>query len=195
MYADQRPGTPEMGSGAYLSLSVGRNDNMQMEKNAASPARARLAALYDGGEYREFGTYVTEREQAAGVVTAYGFVNGNPVYAFAQDQSEANGAVGAAQAEKISKVYTLAAKTGAPVVGIYDSNGAFMDGTAVSLNAYSLIMKRVSQLSGVVPQIALVAGVCAGSAAMAASSINPATSSSVMKRLSKRIRGCDSISP
>lgn len=141
---------------------------MQMEKNAASPARARLAALFDGGDYREFGTYVTERENAAGVVTAYGFVNGNPVYAFAQDQSEANGAVGAAQAEKISKVYTLAAKTGAPVVGIYDSNGAFMDGTAASLNAYSLIMKRVSQLSGVVPQIALVAGVCAGSAAMAA---------------------------
>lgn len=138
---------------------------MQMEKNAASPARTRLAALFDGGEYREFGTYVTEGANAAGVVTAYGFVNGNPVYAFAQDQSEA---VGAAQAEKISKVYTLAAKTGAPVVGIYDSNGAFMDGTAASLNAYSLIMKRVSQLSGVVPQIALVAGVCAGSAAMAA---------------------------
>jgi acetyl-CoA carboxylase carboxyltransferase component len=141
---------------------------MQMEKNAASPARARLAALFDGGEYREFGTYVAEGENPAGVVTGYGFVNGNPVYAFAQDQSEANGAVGAAQAEKISKVYTLAAKTGAPVVGIYDSNGAFMDGTASSLNAYSLIMKRVSQLSGVVPQIALVAGVCAGSAAMAA---------------------------
>ena len=141
---------------------------MQMEKNAASPARARLALLFDGGEYREFGTYVAERENPAGVVTGYGFVNGNPVYAFAQDQSQANGAVGAAQAEKISKVYTLAAKTGAPVVGIYDSNGAFMDGTAASLNAYSLIMKRVSQLSGVVPQIALVAGVCAGSAAMAA---------------------------
>ncbi len=141
---------------------------MQMEKNAASPARARLALLFDGGEYREFGTYVAEGENPAGVVTGYGFVNGNPVYAFAQDQSEANGAVGAAQAEKISKVYTLAAKTGAPVVGIYDSNGAFMDGTARSLNAYSLIMKRVAQVSGVVPQIALVAGVCAGSAAMAA---------------------------
>ena len=141
---------------------------MQMEKNAASPARARLAALFDDGKYTEFGTYVTERESFAGVVTGYGFVNGNPVYAFAQDQSVEHGAVGAAQADKISKVYTLAAKTGAPVVGIYDSNGAFMDGTAASLNAYSLIMKRVSQLSGVVPQIALVAGVCAGSAAMAA---------------------------
>ncbi|MBR2086850.1 MAG: carboxyl transferase, partial [Oscillospiraceae bacterium] len=139
-----------------------------MEKNAASPARARLAALFDDGKYTEFGTYVTERESFAGVVTGYGFVNGNPVYAFAQDQSVEHGAVGAAQADKISKVYTLAAKTGAPVVGIYDSNGAFMDGTAASLNAYSLIMKRVSQLSGVVPQIALVAGVCAGSAAMAA---------------------------
>ncbi len=142
---------------------------MQMEKNLASPARQRLAMLFDDGSYKEIGSFVTEKGNPAGVVTAYGYVNGNPVYAFAQDQSQANGAVGSAHAEKISKMFTLAAKTGAPIVGIYDSNGAFMDGTASSLNAYSLIMKRVSQLSGVVPQIAWVAGVCGGSAAMAAS--------------------------
>lgn len=141
---------------------------MQMEKNAASPARIRLAALFDEGFYKEIGSYVMEKDAPAGVVTAYGYVNGNPVYAFAQDQSVNSGAVGQAQAEKISRVCTLAAKTGAPVVGIWDSNGAFMDGTAASLNAYSLIMKRTAALSGVVPQIAVIAGVCAGSAAMAA---------------------------
>lgn len=141
---------------------------MQMEKNAASPARIRLAALFDEGSYKEIGSCVMEKDAPAGVVTAYGYVNGNPVYAFAQDQSVNSGAVGPAQAEKISKIYTLAAKTGAPVVSIWDSNGAFMDGTAVSLNAYSLMMKRTAALSGVVPQIAVIAGVCAGSAAMAA---------------------------
>ena len=107
---------------------------MQMEKNAASPARIRLAALFDEGSYKEIGSCVMEKDAPAAVVTAFGYVNGNPVYAFAQDQSVNNGAVGPAHAEKISKVYTLAAKTGAPVVGIWDSNGAFLDGgSAVSL--------------------------------------------------------------
>lgn len=141
---------------------------MQMEKNSASPARQRLAALFDEGSYKEIGSCVMEKDAPAGVVTGYGYVNGNPVYAFAQDASLDGGAVGMAQAEKVAKIYTLAAKTGAPVVGIYDSNGAFMDGTAVSLNAYSLMLERAAALSGVVPQIALVAGVCAGSAAMMA---------------------------
>lgn len=141
---------------------------MQMEKNAASPARQRLAALFDDGSYQEIGSCVTEQDAPAGAVTAYGFVNGNPVYAFAQDQSERSGAVGMAQAEKLSRIYILAAKTGAPVIGIYDSNGAIMDGSAASLNAYSLLMKRTAALSGVVPQIAVIAGVCAGCAAMQA---------------------------
>ena len=141
---------------------------MQMEKNAESPARQRLTALFDEGVYHEIGSCVIEKDALAAVVTAYGYVNGNPVYAFAQDSSVNNGAVGMAQAEKISRLYALAAKTGAPVIGIYDSNGAFMDGTAVPLNAYSLMMERVSALSGVVPQIAVVTGVCAGSAAMMA---------------------------
>ena len=141
---------------------------MQMDKNAESPARQRLTALFDEGVYHEIGSCVIEKDALAAVVTAYGYVNGNPVYAFAQDSSVQNGAVGMAQAEKISRLYALAAKTGAPVIGIYDSNGAFMDGTAVPLNAYSLMMERVSALSGVVPQIAVVTGVCAGSAAMMA---------------------------
>ena len=141
---------------------------MQMEKNAASPARQRLASLFDDGVYQELGAYVKEKDAPAGAVTGYGYVNGNPVCAFAQDQSAVSGAVGMAQAEKIGKLYALAAKVGAPVVGIYDSNGAFVDGTAVSLNAYSSMLSAAASVSGVVPQIALVAGVCSGSAAVMA---------------------------
>ncbi len=139
-----------------------------MEKNLNSPARILLTALFDDGAYQEIGTYVMEKDSPAGVVTAYGYVNGNPVYAFAQDKSIEHGAVGMAQAEKISKLYRLAAKTGAPIIGIYDSNGAFMDGSAASLNAYSLMMEQAAAVSGVVPQISVIAGVCAGSAAMMA---------------------------
>ncbi len=141
---------------------------MQMEKNLNSPARVRLTALFDEGSYKEIGSCVMEKNAPAGVVCAYGYVNGNPVYAFAQDQSVEKGAVGAAQADKIAKVYNLAAKTGAPVVGIFDSNGAFMDGTVESLNAYSRLMTKTAAVSGVVPQIAVIAGPCAGSAAMMA---------------------------
>ncbi len=139
-----------------------------MEKNLNSPARQLLTTLFDDGAYQEIGAYLMEKDAPAGVVTAYGYVNGNPVYAFAQDKSVENGAVGMAQAEKISKLYGLASKTGAPVVGIYDSNGAFMDGSAVSLNAYSIMMEQAAAVSGVVPQISVIAGVCAGSAAMMA---------------------------
>jgi hypothetical protein len=78
---------------------------MQMEKNLNSPARVRLTALFDEGSYKEIGSCVMEKNAPAGVVCAYGYVNGNPVYAFAQDQSVEKGAVGAAQAEKIAKVY------------------------------------------------------------------------------------------
>ena len=141
---------------------------MQMEKNLNSPARQLLTALFDDGAYQEIGSYLKEKNAPAGVVTAYGYVNGNPVYAFAQDKSIENGAVGMAHAEKISKLYGLAAKTGAPVVGIYDSNGAFMDGSAASLNAYSVMMEQTAAVSGVVPQISIIAGVCAGSAAVMA---------------------------
>lgn len=147
---------------------LGRNDTMQMEKNLNSPARVRLTALFDEGSYKEIGSCVMEKAAPAGVVCAYGYINGNPAYAFAQDQSAECGAVGNAQAEKIARVYDLASRTGDPVVGIFDSNGAFMDGTAASLNAYSMMMNKISAVSGVVPQIAVVAGPCAGSAAMMA---------------------------
>lgn len=138
--------------------------------NENSDARKRLTYLFDDGSFTELNAFTKENDNLSGVVTAYGFVEGNPVYAFSQDKNIKGGAVGKAHAKKIAKVYELAAKTGAPVVGIHDSNGAFIDGGADALSAYGDMLKWTSNISGVVPQISVIAGTCAGSAAMIACS-------------------------
>lgn len=143
---------------------------MQIEKDTNSQACKRLSMLFDEGIYNEIGSMVKEKELGSGVVTAYGYVNGNAVYAFSQDKSVNSGAVGTAHANKIAKLYELAAKTGTPIVGIHDSNGAFMDGTASSLAAYSQMLNASAIISGVVPQISIITGTCAGTAAMLACS-------------------------
>lgn len=143
---------------------------MQIDKNANSPARERLALLFDDGIYSEINSMVREKDALTGVVTAYGYVNGNAVYAYSQDKTVNSAAMGIKQAEKITKLYELAAKTGAPIVGIHDSNGAYVDGTAASLAAYGKIIEAASKVSGVVPQISVITGTCAGSAALIACS-------------------------
>lgn len=143
---------------------------MQIVNNTNNQARERLALLFDDGIYNEINSTVKEKEELAAVVTAFGYVNGNAVYAFSQDKSVNSGAVGMAQAKKIAKIYELAAKTGSPVIGIHDSNGAFVDGTAASLAAYGKMLSASAVVSGVVPQISVIAGTCAGTAAMLACS-------------------------
>ncbi|MGN1480807.1 carboxyl transferase domain-containing protein [Porcipelethomonas sp.] len=143
---------------------------MQIEKNTDSQARERLSLLFDDGIYNEINSKVKEKDDLTGVVSAYGYVNGNAVYAFSQDKSVNGGAVGEAQAAKIAKLYELAAKTGTPIVGIHDSDGAFVDGTAASLAAYGKMLSASAVVSGVVPQISVIAGTCAGTAAMLACS-------------------------
>lgn len=143
---------------------------MQIENDTNIQAKERLSLLFDDGVYSEINSRTKEKNAPTGVVTAYGYVNGNAVYAFSQDKSVNSGAVGLAQAEKITKLYELAAKTGTPVVGIHDSNGAYVDGSAESLVAYGKMLNAASVISGVVPQISVIAGTCAGSAAMIACS-------------------------
>lgn len=138
------------------------------EYNAAKaqcPARTRLAALFDDGIYTELGSGIN-----AGVVTAYGYIGGCPAYAFSQDKTVDSGAVSKAHSAKICKLFDLAAKNGVAVVGIYDSCGAFIEDGADALNAYSEILLNVGNLSGVVPMISVISGVCAGSMAMIAAS-------------------------
>ncbi len=138
--------------------------------SGSGKASGRLAGLFDDGAFTEINAGVKHGNELTGVVTAYGYVDGKPVYAFSQDRSVKGGAVNVHHAAKICKVLELASRTGAPVVGIYDSNGAFIDDGAEALKVYSDILTQINSLSGVVPQISVVAGVCAGSAAMAACS-------------------------
>ncbi len=143
---------------------------LQAASAAASDARNRLTYLFDDGKFTELDPFAMSGEELSGVVTAFGYVNQNPVYAFSQDINVKKGAMTEAHAKKISKVYSLAAKTGVPVVGIYDSFGADVSNSFSALTAYGYLLSKVSNLSGVVPQIAVVAGTCAGCAAMLAES-------------------------
>ncbi len=129
---------------------------------------AKIAALFDPGTFVETGAYMKRCEDLVGVVCGYGAVNGKLVYAFAQDSDRKKGAIDALQAEKIAKLYAMAQKNGAPVVGMFDSAGATVADGASVLSAYGKLLKVVSDASGVIPQIAIINGVCAGMAATVA---------------------------
>ena len=98
----------------------------------------------------------------AGVVTGYGTIDGNPAYVYAQDFTVKGGSVGMAHARKVLKVMELAEKTGAPVFALLDTAGARLDEGVDAMNAYAQMAGKTSELSGVVPQIALVLGPCGG---------------------------------
>ena len=145
-------------------------DDARKDALKDTAARKRMAALFDYDTFVEVGALVKNGCDGAGVITGYGLVDGSPVYAFAQDTSVRNGAVGAAHGSKIKKIYELALKTGAPVVGIYDSNGAAIDEGLDAMAAYGDMLCWTNNLSGVVPQVSVVLGPCAGCAAMIAAS-------------------------
>lgn len=144
---------------------------LENEQNAIplSAARKRLQLLFDDGDYTELDRFSKNGENLSEVVTAYGCMNGSPVYAFSQDISVASGGVGRVQAAKIRRIYDLAAETGIPVVGIYDSNGAHLNEGVAAMAAYGELILAANRLSGVVPQISLVLGACIGSASVLAS--------------------------
>lgn len=135
-----------------------------------TPARRRIGHLLDSGSFVEIDGLVKAGGAPAGVVCGYGAVMGTPVAVFAQDSTEQSGAVGAIHASKIAKIYDMALKTGIPVVGIYDSCGARLEEGVGALAACGEMLLRVNTLSGVVPQISLVLGTCAGTSAMLACS-------------------------
>lgn len=153
-----------------MSDSITNLVELKAKAEADSAARTRLTYLFDEGTFTELDPFVTSGSDLSGVITAYGYVEGNPVYAFSQDINVKKGALTEAQAKKIVKVYDLAAKTGVPVVGIYDSFGADLSNGCKALNSYGELLMWMSNLSGVVPQISVVAGTCAGTAAMLAES-------------------------
>ncbi len=144
----------------------------------ASSAKERIHALFDEGTFAEIGAYAhriaaeingTEKGELEGVVCGYGAIDGRLVFAFAQDFSRMKGAVGAMHAKKIADLYDLAIKNGAPIIGIFDSAGAYILEGVEALAGYGKIMKKVSDASGIIPQIAVIAGNCGGAMTTVAS--------------------------
>ncbi|NMC45175.1 MAG: acyl-CoA carboxylase subunit beta [candidate division Zixibacteria bacterium] len=137
-------------------------------------ARERLELLLDKGSFEEFDMFVTHRSRdfgldkvkyyGDGVVTGHGTINGRQVFVFSQDFTVFGGSLSEAHAEKICKIMDMAMKMGAPVVGLNDSGGARIQEGVVSLGGYADIFLRNTLASGVVPQISLVLGPCAGGA-------------------------------
>ena len=131
-------------------------------------ARKRLVSLFDDGVFTEIDAFAKSSNGDVEVIAGFGTVNGAPVYAFSQDVSVNGGAVSVAQCAKIKKIYDLASKTGCPVVGIYDSNGMDLKEGFEGLSAYGEIVKASTSVSGVVPQISIVAGAAVGTTALIA---------------------------
>jgi propionyl-CoA carboxylase beta chain len=137
-------------------------------------ARERLELLLDPGSFVEFDAFVTHRsydfgldEQRIlgdGVVTGHGKIDGRLVFVFSQDFTVFGGSLSEAHAEKICKIMDLAVKVGAPVIGLNDSGGARIQEGVVSLGGYADIFLRNTLASGVIPQLSLIMGPCAGGA-------------------------------
>ncbi len=135
----------------------------------ASEALGRLEQLFDAGTFVEIDRLMQDGDNPVPVVCGYGLVNESPAYAFAQDRTVCNGAVGKAHAAKIKTVYRLAAQNGAPIVGLFDSDGARLGEGIDAMDAIADILASANDLSGVVPQVAVVLGACVGSSALIAS--------------------------
>src|ERR671910_39465 len=137
-------------------------------------ARERLDLLLDPGSFTELDAFVTHRATdfgldgqrilGDGVVTGHGTIDGRLVFVFSQDFTVFGGSLSETYAEKICKVMDLAMKVGAPVIGLNDSGGARIQEGVASLGGYAEIFLRNVMASGVVPQISVVMGPCAGGA-------------------------------
>ncbi len=143
-------------------------------KKGKLTARERLDLLLDENSFEEFDMFVTHRTKefglekekylGDGVVTGYGTIDGRLVFVFSQDFTVFGGTLSEAFAEKICKIMDMAMKVGAPVIGLNDSGGARIQEGVVSLGGYADIFLRNTLASGVIPQISVVLGPCAGGA-------------------------------
>ena len=127
-----------------------------------------LNLFFDDGSFHQTDAYLKSGSGDAEAVTGFGTVDGVPVFAFAQNVDVCGGAMSKAQAKKITKLYNAALKTGAPVVGFYDSVGGRLEQKYELLSAYGDILRKSAKLSGVVPQISVILGSCLGTSALTA---------------------------
>lgn len=143
-----------------------------MSTTAKVSARQRIESLLDENSFVEIGALVrarntdfnmqTKETPADGVITGYGVIGGNLVYVYSQDASVLGGSVGEMHAKKIVRLYDMAMKMGAPVIGLIDSTGLRLQEATDGLNAFGEIYMKQSLASGVIPQISAVFGNCGG---------------------------------
>ena len=145
---------------------------VQIDEKVYGQSKARIEQLFDAATFVELGAYTKRAGDGTdfeGVLCGYGAINGKLAFAFAQDSSRAKGSFSERHFKKIANTYALAVKNGAPIIGVFDSAGAVVYDGAEALAAYGRFMKCVSDASGIIPQIAIVDGVCGGSSAVIAS--------------------------
>ncbi|GAB4524721.1 MAG: acyl-CoA carboxylase subunit beta [Anaerolineae bacterium] len=159
---------------AQAKLGGGPERIEQQHKKGKLTARERLELLLDKDSFRELDPFVVHRAHGFGlekqrylgdgVVTGYGTIDGRLVFVYADDFTVFGGSLSEAHAEKVCKILDLAMKNGAPVIGLNDSGGARIQEGVVSLEGYASIFLRNTLASGVIPQISLIMGPCAGGA-------------------------------
>ncbi|MCR5367600.1 carboxyl transferase domain-containing protein [Eubacterium sp.] len=144
--------------------------------NQGLSASERIACLLDDSSFVEVGAYVEARSTdfnipncetpKDGVITGYGLIGNKLVYVYSQDASVLGGAVGEMHAKKISNIYNMAMKVGAPVIGLIDSAGIRLQEATDALNAFSRLYLKQTMASGVIPQVTAIFGNCGGGAAI-----------------------------
>ena len=155
-------------------LGGGQKRIDQQHAKGKMTARERIGYLFDPGSFEELDKFVVHRCHdfgmdkkkipGDGVVTGYGTVNGRQVFVFSQDFTVFGGSLSGPFGEKVCKIMDLAINSGAPVIGLNDSGGARIHEGVVSLGSYGEIFKRNVRASGVIPQISVIMGPCAGGA-------------------------------
>src|SRR5882724_3078469 len=159
---------------AAAELGGGADRIEKQHQSGKMTARERIDFLLDEGTFEEFGKFVVHRSHdfglenqqypGDGVITGHGKIDGRPVFVFAQDFTVFGGSLSETYAQKICKIMDMAMKVGAPVIGLNDSGGARIQEGVVSLGGYADIFLRNTLASGVVPQVSVVLGPCAGGA-------------------------------
>jgi len=158
-------------------LGGGLEKNKKQHTNGKLNARERIEILLDADSFEEYGLFVehncmdfgmeTKKYSGDGVVTGSGTINGRLVFVYSQDFTVIGGSLGQSHARKIEKIIKMAKKSGAPVIGICDSGGARIQEGVDALGGYGKIFQRIVDASGVIPQISLIMGPCAGGAVYA----------------------------
>lgn len=147
-----------------------------MSTTAQLSARERILSLLDDNSFVEVGAMVTKRSTdfnmqqneipADGVITGYGVIDSNLVYVYSQDQTALGGSVGEMHAKKIARIYDMALKVGAPVIGLIDCAGLRLQEATDALNGFGELYLKQTLASGVIPQITAVFGKCGGGVAV-----------------------------